>query len=155
MARSETERAKFIAYRLLKYRARSENEILDRLFLKGINRSIAKKVREDLKQKGLIDDLEFSRFWIESRLRKGYGFLRIKNELLKKGIDDSVWGSLLYEYQKKHHSQEVIVSLIQKRVSRYRNKSYLETKKKIFLYLQRRGFSFFEISRAWDKYESI
>jgi regulatory protein len=64
IARAETlRRAREDAYRLLGFRARSENEIRDRLARKGYEDEVIAQVLDGLRADGYVDDRAFTEDW--------------------------------------------------------------------------------------------
>lgn len=87
--KSEIDRARLYAYKLIDYRPRSEREIKRRLEQKGYSMEIIDTVTELLVRLGYIDDKAFARYWVAGRAgAKGcYG---LRRDLLDKGIDTAV-----------------------------------------------------------------
>ena len=143
----ELKKAKNIAFRLLKYRDRSEKEIVNRLKKKKVSREVIEKVIAELKSLSLLDDRKFAKSWIQERIRKGYGLLKIKVELKEKGIDQDLLKDLLQDINKDAWVLPQIRELVQKRIKKY-NKIDLNVKRKILSYLVRRGFPYEKVIRV-------
>jgi regulatory protein len=75
---------------LLKYRLRSERELLQRLKQKGFSEELCRDTVNFLKDKEFIDDRVFARGWVSSRLKRPFGLRRIKQELVQKGLSKEV-----------------------------------------------------------------
>jgi len=153
----ELRRAKNISYRLLKFRPRSEKEIAFRLKIKKIPAGTIKKAVSLLRQAGFLNDREFARVWIKSRVQAGYGFVRIGKELRRKGVDRDLISESLSLFRKETDSLGIIEALAQKRIKRYRSKSKLDIKHRLFQYLSGRGFTRENILRVLEglNYEDI
>ncbi len=153
----ELRQAKNISFRLLKFRPRSEKELSFRLKIKKIPAGTIKKAVSLLKQAGFLNDREFARFWIKSRIEAGYGFVRIEKELREKGVDRDLIFESISLFRKETDSLGIIEALVQKRVKRYRNKGKLDTKRRLFQYLGGRGFARKNIIRVLEEldYEDI
>ena len=78
--------AKSYVFRLLKIRFRSEKEVRDKLGQKGFSEPTVDEAVGYFRSIGLIDDRQFARRWIASRLNKPFGVHRIRFELKEKGI---------------------------------------------------------------------
>lgn len=79
------------ALRLLGVRARSRQEMRDRLTRKGFEPDVVDEVMARLEQHNLLDDEEFASEWVRSRhLNSGKGRLALRHELRTKGVDESV-----------------------------------------------------------------
>ncbi|MGW8813159.1 regulatory protein RecX [Gordonia terrae] len=79
------------ALRLLGVRARSRQEMRDRLTRKGFEPEVVDEVMARLEQHKLLDDEEFASEWVRSRhLNSGKGRVALRHELRTKGVDESV-----------------------------------------------------------------
>ena len=79
------------ALRLLGVRARSRQEMRDRLTRKGFEPEVVDEVMARLEQHKLLDDEEFASEWVRSRhLNSGRGRVALRHELRTKGVDESV-----------------------------------------------------------------
>lgn len=137
-------------YGLSNIRQRSEKEIRD--FLKRI--SFKRKIKgiEEISpiviestidraiKKGLINDEQFAKAWVEARGKK-YGPIRIKQELLQKGIDREIIEEV-FRQQPTGNSEEVVQKLLEKRLERWKNLDPMHFRKKAYDYLLRRGFRY-------------
>jgi len=80
-------RAREVAVRLLGARPRSTAELRARLRRAGVPLESAASVIADLTSDGYLDDLEFARAWVRSRLAvRPCGALRLRSELREKGV---------------------------------------------------------------------
>lgn len=149
-------------YGLLSMRSRSEGEI--RSYLKEL--SFKRKVKNQdeisemtieslidrLKTKGLINDLEFAKAWVEGRRRsKHKGTIALKNELMQKGIDRSIIDQVFEEEVVDEDSLAVLA--IEKKLASFQKLPYLEFKKKFFDFLLRRGFGYSVVKRVFEKFD--
>ncbi len=155
MRKNESQRATNIACKLLKYRPRSEYELRSRLKIKNISKKEIDELIKKLKKANLIDDREFALFWIKSRIKKGYWVYRIVKELKIKGVSSEVYKPLLDKYLEEHHSLSLVRALIKKRKKRYCRDHPLNAKRKLFMYLKRRGFSYSDIMQALGDYDDF
>lgn len=126
---------------LLKFRPRSEYELHQRLKRRGFLESVIKETLLLLKEKGLVDDGEFARLWVESRLKRPLGINRIKQELRIKGIEKELIQQVIESVSSKYNEEEVIKELIQRRWEKIKHIPPQKAKRRLFLYLLRRGFS--------------
>lgn len=135
------QRAKNYAFLLLKVRQRSEKEIQERLKKKKFDEDIIRQVLSFLKEKEFVNDTNFTKSWIESRLGKRLGLRRIKQELKVKGIDRQTIERELQEAKKGYAESEIVLRLAKERLMRLKNIEPQKAKRRIFSYLARRGFS--------------
>ncbi len=128
------------ALRLLKFRPRSEYELCQRLKRRGFSESTIKETLFFLKERDLVNDLEFARIWVESRLKKPLGINRIKQELKIKGIDKHLIEQVIESIGAKYNEEEVLKDLIHHRWEKLKHIQQQKAKRRLFLYLLRRGF---------------
>ena len=144
----ELQRARQIVFRLLKIRNRSEKEISDRLKLKRFDDAIIDKTLQYFKDAQFIDDRQFARWWITSRLTKPFGFKRIQFELRNKGISNEILKEELSEISSRVSEVQLVESLVKKRLARFKEMDPLTQKRRLFDYLARRGFSLESINKV-------
>lgn len=126
------------ALRYLSYRPRSTEEVRRHLVKKRVPESLIAMVTERLRQRGYVDDREFARFWIDSRVRfKPMGYRALRFELRQKGVDDAIIEALLAEV----FDEDNALRAAQSRLSRYRGKTRREFRQKLSALLRRRGFA--------------
>ncbi|MFH1667040.1 MAG: regulatory protein RecX [Elusimicrobiota bacterium] len=80
------------ACKLLKYSAKTEKEIIDKLSKKKFNDKVLdsaaiKLTMDELKAHNFINDERFTKDFIQAKLESGNGLELIKERLLQKGID--------------------------------------------------------------------
>jgi regulatory protein len=143
------------ALRFLSYRTRSEKEVVDKLKSKQVDPQIVEKIIAKLKDKKFINDEEFARQWIESRLRFKPRSLRlIKLELKQKGISPEIVESSIKNQELGAESDlEQAKQLIEKRIGRFRNKFGMtreEAYEKLGRYLASKGFNWDIIKKSID-----
>jgi regulatory protein len=141
-ARKEFNRAKRIAFQLLKFRARSQKEIIDRLKKKKISQDTIDKTLELLKKTGLIDDYEFARSWVNACMAKNWGIKRISFDLRNKGIKKEIIEEVLVAIKDKYKEYEVALGLAERRIKSYGDIDKYKARQRIYGFLSRRGFSF-------------
>jgi regulatory protein len=123
------------ALNLIKYRARSEKELSDRLKEKGFDEEVIDKVIEKCKKSDLIDDKLFAYLYTYDKLtldKKGPMF--IQHELKRLGVDER----LIFEALEKVKNEVDINAIALELAKNYyeRKQDVLKTK----AYLYRRGF---------------
>ncbi|MDP8264162.1 MAG: regulatory protein RecX [Candidatus Aceula lacicola] len=138
--KNEIPKAKIAAFRLLKVRIRSEKELKSRLAQRNFSSKVINSILRGFKQIGLINDQDFAKSWIQSRIAKGFGERRIVLELKQKGISDSIIKNQIQKTQKTYSPKAVIRQLIEKRLKRYKSLEPLVIKRRLYGFLVRRGF---------------
>jgi regulatory protein len=158
------------ALRFLSYRPRSEEEIrkylrhsrpdrsstrsrTDSRFREDDTIDIIEKVIAKLKEQKFLNDGEFAKWWIESRLRfRPRSINLIKRELLQKGVDRDLIDAQISNLKSQISNElENAQKLIEKKIKRYRNLSKQEIYQKLGSYLARRGFDWETIKKSIDE----
>ena len=135
------QKAKDYAFLLLKFRLRSEQELIQRLEMKKFDQAVIKRVVEFLKDRDFIDDQLFTRNWVKSRVAKPLGLSRIKRELLLKGIQKEIVEEEIESIKKSYFEEEAIVNIVKVRLRKLGSIEPQKARKRIYAYLLRRGFS--------------
>lgn len=137
--------------RFLSYRPRSEKEVVDYLtkkisqkenikYLQAKESPLITQVIIKLKRYKYLNDLEFAKWLVGSRLRsKPVGLSLIKVELKRKGISQEIIESTLSKYPSQI---KLAQRAVEKKLKRWQKLPPLEFKKKIYAYLISRGFNY-------------
>lgn len=133
--------ARAYAFLLLKFRLRSEKELLARLRQKGFLDQVSQEAVNFLKDREFIDDRVFAKGWVASRLKRPLGLRKIAQELVQKGLDKSVIQDALGEIKEGYEEKQVVSELARQKLSRMKGIEPLKAKARIYGYLMRRGFS--------------
>ncbi len=134
-------KARQYAFLLLKFRPRSSQEISQRLKKKKFDQKTIKETTLYLEEKGFLNDREFARTWIESRLKRRFGFNRIRRELGIKGIDKQIIDLETQEIKKRYSEEDSLIQLAEERWRKLSGIPAQKAKQRLFGYLSRRGFS--------------
>lgn len=139
------ERGLATALRLLSLRPRSEAEVVARLrrFLKA---EVVEEVLAHLRQKGLVDDLGFARFWRENR--EGFsprGKRLLQQELRQKGVSLEVVAQALEGLDEEENALRAA-----RRQRPRPGEPPEDFRRRLGNFLLRRGFSY-EVSRRVTK----
>ncbi len=138
-------------YGLFSVRQRSEKETRD--YLKNLSFKRKLKDREEisdlvidllverLKAKGMINDLEFAKSWVEARRKsKQKGVRALKAELFQKGIDREIIEEVVKEDDGSE--EDLAEKALEKKMKSWKNLERREFKKKALEFLMRRGFDY-------------
>lgn len=139
------------AFRLLKLRLRSSQEIRDKLRIKGYEQGIIDNVLDKLEELKFIDDKVFSLAWAKSKINNSYGLNRINFELKNKGISKDIISSTINALKPDYNEVNVINELIEKRVKRLKNLDKLKIRQRLYSFLRLRGFSSQAIIEALNR----
>lgn len=141
LSRNKPEEARAYAFLLLKFRLRSENELLSRLTQKGFSQAVAKETVDFLKNKKFIDDRLFAKGWVSFRLKKPFGIRRIRQELVLKGLDKELIEESLKQAKEDYSESQVVEQLARKKLSKLEGVDRQKARARVYGYLMRRGFS--------------
>ncbi len=138
-----------MAVGLLARREHSVKELTAKLATKGVESSLIERVIERLIKERLQSDERYTELYIRLRSEKGYGLVRIKAELLERGIDESLISA---QFRQVEAEGEIDWQLLASEVYRkkYGNRPIEELKEraKRTRFLQYRGFSHEQIAAA-------
>lgn len=152
-------------YGLFNIRQRSEGEVRNYFRIKNQEFKIRQKeqigdlaiesVIKKLKFKGLLNDQEFAKLWVQSRRRsKNKGKLALKQELIQKGINkeiiDIVLNPILVDRDMVSEEQ-LAYKAIAKKWSIWLLLPNLAKKRKAYGFLSRRGFEYGIIKNVIEK----
>jgi len=140
------------ALRLLSYRPRSEFELSGRLSKRFPKETVSKVVLW-LRERDLVNDTEFSKFWCKSRISsnpKSSWF--IKKELTAKGVANETISEILVGVD----DRELAYVAALKSAKNISGIEFVEFRRKLWGYLKRRGFQYeliqATINRIWNEY---
>jgi len=137
-------------FKFLSYRQRSKKEILDYLKKKKLGEKEIELVVKRLEKLGLINDEEFARFFIQSRIvEKPRGKSLLIRELRQKGIEKETIDKILDEV--KIPEVELAQKAIERKLKNFLKLSEQDARAKITSFLARRGFSWDTIKEIIDR----
>lgn len=127
------------ALNLLARREHTERELRAKLLAKGFAVEIIAQVIQQLAEKNFLSDNRFAELYVQQRARKGYGPLRIQQELQQRGVATEIVEQVLTAYQSQwlenaHRAWQKYLRL--------HPEAELAKQQKFLLY---RGFSFEQI----------
>jgi regulatory protein len=128
------------SFLLLKYRARSREEIKDRLRRKDFSPAVIEKVINYLQGYKYIDDREFTCSFVSASIEKGWGHKKIYFALKKLGVSQDLREEFLKD---RSVYKDKIREIIEKRIHRYKDKKNVLSR--IVRYMLSRGFDYAEI----------
>lgn len=127
----------------LSFRARSEQEIKRYLQKKDVDEQTIAAVIARLQQQHYLDDTDFARQWVESRIRsKPKGKHALRHELRQKGLTDAAIEHAIAAIDET----ELAWRAAQKALYRWKSLDTSTRNQKLTAYLARRGFSYDVIS---------
>ena len=128
----------------LSRREHSSKEIFQKLSPRVESKELLEEEIEKLQADGLLSDERFAESYFQSRKNRGYGPLRIRNELKQRGVGDQIFYPLSNEIE----WSEFALEALRKKVS---GNMPTETKEilKLKRFLNYRGFDFKDIDKAF------
>ena len=131
---------------LLARREHSVAELRRKLLAKGYAQSMVDEQLRELAQENLLSDRRFTESYINFRSKKGFGPLRIAQELKEKGVASA----LVEEYlDKKEDWQNIAKEVRKKRFGASMPKDFKDKAKQL-RFMQYRGFSQEQLSLLFD-----
>jgi regulatory protein len=141
----ELEMAKRRALHFLSFRLRSVAEVRKFLFKKNHPPELIQKTIDELSEHKFLDDRAFADWWAESRIKQGWGQVKIKNELKMKEIEEEIISSVI-----ARDWGEIIKEVIEKQSLKFSGLKGRDRNLKIRQWLAGKGFTFNQINRAFD-----
>ena len=137
-------------YLLLSGRDHSAGELCTKLVQKGFKREMINRVVDEFAEKGLLNDREFARkFATDKAELRGWGPVKIKNELIKKGVSKSAAIEAIKSVEENLDQTQICVDLALKRNRHFlREEDPHKRKQKIYRYLAGKGYRSEAITKA-------
>jgi regulatory protein len=143
---SLSQRVRIAAERLLTYRPRSHQELLDRLNHR-FPKEIVAEVVDQLQFVGLVDDPAFAMRWVASRAHRPSGRTKLVNELLAKGITRETAEKAVIDLDEENGALRAAI----KAVRGVSYTDYTKFHRRLGQHLHRRGFQTDTIRRTLSK----
>ena len=135
----ETAAAYRSGLRYLGPRPRSVAELKENLLKKHFNSDVVEETVERLKEENLLDDTSFALEFVRSREKRNPKSKRaLKYELYQKGVEKAV----IEKAVESVNEYDSALKAVQKKSALWAHLDREEFKKKVFNFLQARGFSF-------------
>ena len=133
----------------LSRREHSRYELYKKISAHNFDRDLINQELDLLIEDGLLSDERFAESYFQSRKNRGYGPLRIRNELKQRGVGDQIFSPLSDEIE----WSEFALEALKKKV---RGDMPTETKDilKLKRFLNYRGFDFQDIDKAFQLIKS-
>ncbi len=147
----QLQKAKDTAYNYLSYRAGSVKEVRDKLAQKEFAEETIEQVVDDLQRQKLLNDSEFARRFVEARLGRANGSLKLAQGLRRRGIETEIIDEVLGEFAATLDSEERAIGLLGKQAWRYRGLERDKAKRRMLGFLARRGYDAQMARSAVDK----
>jgi regulatory protein len=132
-----------------------QNEVRQRLRRRGFDGKVVEEVIFKLKERRLIDDVDFSEYWRNNRLSFSPRSGRlIKLELRQKGVAAETANEVVKDLDDENHVYEAGL----RKARRLSGSDYDDFRRRLYDYLRRRGFNYETVKRAvarlWQEKQS-
>ncbi len=134
-----------IALKTLARREHSYWELQQKMLTKSENKQAIVTVLDKLKSEKLLDDFRFAEAYIRMRSNRGYGPLRIQNELHHRGVSGDISNEIINTMENEW--QSLVISVRKKRFGSNTPKDFNERAKQM-RFLEYRGFRHDQIKLA-------
>lgn len=149
---SDFEKAKECAFWYINRRRYTKRQLTEKLVSRNYDRDLAAEVADHLEERGYIDDRDFVIRYIHDAVNiKKHGAVRIKNDLLMKGIDRNIIDEMISKSDVDYYA--VLDDLISSKASSL-DLCDEKQKNKLVSFLVRRGFSYGDIFDALKNYSN-
>lgn len=139
------------ALKFLSFRSRSEKEVFDHLIKKEEAVEVITQVITKLKEQKFLNDYEFAKQWIESRMRfRPRSQKLLIFELKQKGISQEIIDTVINYEGLVINDLEKAKELVKKKIEKYKGLSRQEVFQKLGGFLARRGFDYDTIKASID-----
>lgn len=149
-------------HRWFALRQHSEKEVRDYFRVKNLESRVKGREEisglvidaliETLKKKGMVNDLEFAKSWVEARRKsKQKGMKAIKAELFQKGIDKEIIEEVTRVESQESSEEELAKQALEKKMKYWKNLPPQEFKRKAYEFLMRKGFEYEVVKAAVEK----
>jgi regulatory protein len=125
---------------LIKFRARSEKEILDKLKQREYPSLVIAEVIAYLNKTKQLDDRLFAKLWVDSRIKRSLGIARLRHELRNKGIDKNIIEEVLSAAGQNYSEEDAIRKVIEHKLKNLTRLSADKKLSRLYGYLARRGY---------------
>ncbi len=132
------------AIKFLAYKARSEQEVINKMKEKNYSDKTIEKILIKLKSHHYINDEEYALSFVKDKLHLNkIGRVKLKYELNKKGISSNIITKIIDQYVDDEVEYTIAMELAKKKLQSIYKKDTLQVQyRKIGSLLQRRGFQY-------------
>jgi len=141
--------------RILHRRAHSQIELSRKLYQRRYGRKLVAETLDWATEQGLLNDRLFCELFLDEKRQNGeWGPYRIRQELLRRGIDRELIDAAV-DASPDYDETEQVMTLARKKWARLtgREEASPTLKQKLYRYLASRGFSFSLIQKALESLE--
>lgn len=147
------QQAREAAYRLIRYRARSVQELQTKLEEKGFDAQVIEHTIAWAHSSGLLNDAKFAQLWVNDQVRRPRGARQLRWELKNKGVSEEDIDNALSKAELDE--RELIRGLVEKRLALYRGQPWESQQRKLATYLAHRGFAMQDIAAVLKEFKQV
>lgn len=148
---SNLSKAKEKAFDITARKLVTEKELRQKLCDKGYDKMICDIVIDMMCEYNYIDDYNYCTSFFEHAKSKGWGIMKIRSELRKKGVSDEILSEALEEFEDS--PEDRIYEILERRFDADDLKDFKE-KQRAVRFFASRGFGFDSINGAISRYIS-
>ncbi len=148
---SNLSKAKAKAFDIVARKAVTERELRTRLTDKGYDKMICDIVIESMIEYNYINDADYCESFLDYAKAKGWGIIKIRSELKRHGVEESVISNALAEFEDS--PEERIRDILSKRFADA-DLSDFKQKQKALRFFASRGFDFESIQSAISRFSA-
>ncbi len=137
---------KACALRLLARREHSRHELLQKLRIRGYPESETAALLDEFSTAGWLSDIRFTQTYIDYRSQRGYGPLKIQQELRNRGVEASLITQAL---PKEELFWQTNLEQLWRKKFAAKKPTTDKARLQQLHFLQSRGFSVGQIQRLW------
>lgn len=151
-SRSEKEVRDYLKNLSYKRKLKDKQSLRDKSLQDEISEASIDLIIERLKQKNMLNDLEFAKVWVEGRRRSKQKSIRaLKTELMQKGINREIVEEAVSSQSSVVSEEELARLALEKKIRIWENLPSEELKKKTIEFLLRKGFDYELIKDVVEK----
>ncbi len=149
-------KAKARALEYLAYKPRTVAEVRRKLQEKEYEAPVIDAVVEEFRERGYLDDVQYAEEYVRSRFSaKGYGPVRIEQELRKRGVDRPLAETAVEDFFAETDERAAAREHAEKGWSRIgREDDPRKRRDKLYRYLTRRGYTYDVVREVIDEMEA-
>ena len=142
------------ALNLIARRHHSKNELLKKLLVKKYDKELISMILNDLEMSGYINDSSFARIFADEKIKsRNWGKIKIKGELIKRGITADIISEVIKEKFSEGLEIELGLELARKKLQKLiaRNSDQKKMQSSIFNFLISRGYDYEACKEIYNK----
>lgn len=148
---SNLSKAKAKAFDIVSRKQVTERELRLKLADKGYDKMICDIVIETMREYNYINDADYCETFLEYAKSKGWGILKIRSELKRRGVDDKTVNTALEEFS--DCPEDRVYDILCRKFADIDIKDFKQ-KQKIMRFFGTRGFDFESIQNAIGRFEA-